>query len=191
MAVSLVKGGNVNLSKEDPTLVNVVVGLGWKPRATDGESFDLDASAYLLSGDKVRSDADFVFYNNKVSAEDSVISDGDNRTGQGDGDDEVIHVTLSKVPTDVSRIVFAASIHEGAERKQNFGQVGDAYIRIINKDTGVEITRYDLDEDASMDTSVVFGELYRYEDGWKFKALGNGSKQSLLELSANYGVNVG
>lgn len=173
MAINLSKGGNVNLSKEVPTLKHVVVGLGWKPRATDGAEFDLDASVLLLNEHgKLNQESDLVFFNNKTSSCKSTYTEGDDRTGDGDGDDELIHVDLSKVPVNVTRLVFAVTIYEAAERKQNFGQVGDAYIKVSDEDTKVVISQYDLDEDASMNTALIFGELYRHGEDWKFKAIG-------------------
>lgn len=191
MAVSLSKGGNVNLSKEVPGLKKVIIGLGWDARATDGAAFDLDASAFLLKADgKVRSDNDFCFYNNKVTADGGLQHAGDNRTGAGDGDDEVLKVDLGKLPLDIERIVFAVTIHEADLRKQNFGQVSHAYIRILNEDGGAEVARYDLSEDASIETAMIFGELYRHSGDWKFKAVGQGFAGGLGPLAASFGVNV-
>ncbi len=191
MAISLAKGGNVNLSKEAPGLNKIIVGLGWDSRATDGAAFDLDASAFLVKADgKVRSDNDFCFYNNKIVGEGSVQHMGDNTTGAGDGDDEVVKVELSKVAADLDKVVFAVTIHEADVRKQNFGQVNHAYIRVINEVTGQEITRYDLSEDASIETAMIFGEIYRVGADWKFKAVGQGFAGGLGALAASYGVNV-
>jgi tellurium resistance protein TerD len=191
MAVSLTKGGNVNLSKEAPGLNKISVGLGWDARATDGAAFDLDASAFLVKMDgKVRSDSDFCFYNNKVVGNGAVQHMGDNTTGAGDGDDESVKVELSKVPADLDKIVFAVTIHEADVRKQNFGQVNHAYIRIINEDGGAEIARYDLSEDASIETAMIFGEIYRVGADWKFKAVGQGFAGGLGPLAASFGVNV-
>ncbi|MCK9620041.1 MAG: TerD family protein [Methylobacter sp.] len=191
MAVSLTKGGNVNLSKEAPGLNKIAVGLGWDARATDGAAFDLDASAFLVKMDgKVRSDSDFCFYNNKVVGNGAVQHMGDNTTGAGDGDDESVKVELSKVPADLDKIVFAVTIHEADVRKQNFGQVNHAYIRIINEDGGAEIARYDLSEDASIETAMIFGEIYRVGADWKFKAVGQGFAGGLGPLAASFGVNV-
>ena len=191
MAVSLSKGGNVNLSKEAPGLNKIVVGLGWAERSTDGEAFDLDANAFLLNADgKVRNDGDFCFYNNKVVANGAVEHAGDNKTGAGDGDDETLKVELSKVPADVDRIVFSVTIHEGETRRQNFGQVRNAYIRIINAEGNAEIARYDLSEDASTETAMIFGELYRNGGDWKFRAVGQGFAGGLAPLAKSFGVNV-
>ncbi len=191
MAVSLTKGGNVNLSKEAPGLKKIIVGLGWDPRATDGANFDLDASAFLTKVDgKVRSDEDFCFYNNKVVANGSVQHAGDNTTGAGSGDDETLKVDLVNVPTDVEKVVFAVTIHEAEARRQNFGQVSGAYIRVMNEEGGAEIARYDLSEDASIETAMIFGEIYRNAGDWKFKAVGQGFAGGLGPLAASFGVNV-
>jgi tellurium resistance protein TerD len=191
MAVSLTKGGNVNLSKEAPGLNKIAVGLGWDARATDGAAFDLDASAFLVKMDgKVRSDSDFCFYNNKVVGDGAVQHMGDNTTGLGEGDDESVKVELAKVPGDLDKIVFAVTIHEAEARKQNFGQVNHAYIRVINEDGGAEIARYDLSEDASIETAMIFGEIYRVGTDWKFKAVGQGFAGGLGPLAASFGVNV-
>lgn len=191
MPVSLTKGANVNLSKEAPGLNKILVGLGWDSRATDGAAFDLDASAFLLKADgKVRSDNDFCFYNNKKVAEGAIEHLGDNLTGAGDGDDEVINVELSKVPADVERVVFSVTIHEAEARKQNFGQVSHAFIRIVNQDGGTEIARYDLSEDASVETAMIFGEIYRNGADWKFKAVGQGFAGGLGPLASSFGVHV-
>ena len=190
MPVVLTKGGNVNLSKEAPGLKNIAVGLGWDLRATDGAAFDLDASVFMLKNDgKVRSDGDFIFYNNNKSACGSVVHTGDNRTGAGDGDDESIKIDLSKVPADVEKIAFAVTIHDGQARGQSFGQVNKAYIRVLNEAGGAEIARYDLSEDASTVTAMIFGELYRAGGDWKFKAIGQGFNQGLGPLANNFGVN--
>lgn len=191
MAISLTKGGNVNLSKEAPTLTNMTVGLGWNPRATDGQAFDLDAIAFLLNeAGKVRADNDFIFFNNLTSAEGSVEHTGDNRTGEGAGDDEVIKVDLTKIPADVNKVVFCAVIYEGQARSQNFGQVSDAYIRIVNAQGGSEVARYDLSEDSSTETAMIFGELYKHNGEWKFRAVGQGFAGGLGPLAASYGVAV-
>lgn len=191
MAISLTKGGNVNLSKEAPNLTNIAVGLGWNPRATDGQAFDLDAVAFLVNeSGKVRADADFIFFNNLKSSDGSVEHTGDNRTGEGDGDDEVIKVDLSKVPADVSKVVFCAVIYDGQARNQNFGQVADAYIRIVNTQGDAEVARYDLSEDSSTETAMIFGELYKNNGEWKFRAVGQGFAGGLGPLAASYGVAV-
>lgn len=191
MPVVLTKGGNVNLSKEAPGLKNISVGLGWDTRATDGAAFDLDASAFMLKADgKVRSDSDFIFFNNSKSADGSVQHTGDNRTGAGDGDDEVIKIDLSRVPADVEKVAFTVTIYDGQARNQSFGQVNRAYIRVVNDAGGVEVARYDLSEDASTVTAMIFGELYRAGGDWKFKAIGQGFNQGLGPLAANFGVQV-
>jgi tellurium resistance protein TerD len=191
MAISLQKGGNVNLSKEDPTLKRVIIGLGWDPRSTDGATFDLDGSAFLLRGDgKVRADQDFIFYNNLKSSDGSVQHTGDNRTGQGEGDDERIAVDLGRVPQEVERIVFSVTIHEADARRQNFGMVARAFIRCVNAEGEREIARYDLSEDSSTETAMIFGELYRYGGEWKFRAVGQGYNGGLGPLAKSFGVNV-
>lgn len=191
MAISLSKGGNVNLSKEAPGLNKIIVGLGWDARATDGAAFDLDASAFLVKMDgKVRSDSDFCFYNNKVVAGGAVQHAGDNTTGAGEGDDETVKVELSKIPSDLDKVVFAVTIHDAETRKQNFGQVSRAYIRVVNEEGGQEIARYDLSEDASIETAMIFGEIYRIGDDWKFKAVGQGFAGGLGPLAQSFGVNV-
>ncbi|WP_131667468.1 TerD family protein [Psychrobacter pygoscelis] len=191
MAISLTKGGNVNLSKEAPGLTNMTVGLGWDPRATDGQDFDLDAIAFLLNdAGKVRNDQDFIFFNNLKSSDGSVEHTGDNRTGEGEGDDEQIKVNLTNVPSEISKIAICAIIYEGQARNQNFGQVGDAFIRVINDNGNSEVARYDLSEDSSTETAMIFGELYRHNGDWKFRAVGQGFNGGLGPLAASYGVNV-
>jgi tellurium resistance protein TerD len=191
MGVSLSKGGNVSLSKEAPGLKAITVGLGWDARSTDGADFDLDASAFLQSAEsKVRSDADFVFYNNKDGAGGTVHHMGDNLTGTGEGDDEQLQIDLEKMPADVNKIAFAATIHEADSRKQNFGMVSNAFIRIVNQADSKELARYDLSEDASVETAMIFGELYRHGDEWKFKAIGQGFAGGLGPLAKNFGVSI-
>ena len=191
MGISLSKGGNVSLSKTDPSLKNVLVGLGWDARPTDGADFDLDASAFMVKEDgKVRSDSDFIFYNQTKSTCGSVEHTGDNRTGAGDGDDEAVVVLLDKVPADVQRVVFCVTIHDADMRKQNFGQVNHAYVRVVNKDCNNEVARYDLSEDASIETAMIFGEIYRHSGEWKFKAVGQGYAGGLAALARQYGINV-
>ncbi|MGN6652998.1 TerD family protein [Trinickia sp.] len=189
MALTLQKGGNVSLAKADPSLTKIVVGLGWDPRATDGTAFDLDASAFLLTADgKVRSEADFIFYNQLISRDGSIEHTGDNRTGAGDGDDEAIKVDLSQVPADIDKVAFAVTIHDAEARKQNFGQVGNAFIRVVNPISGAEVVRYDLAEDASTETAMVFAELYRSNGEWKFRAVGQGFAGGLRALANGYGL---
>ncbi|MBZ9749762.1 chemical-damaging agent resistance protein C [Deinococcus sp. HMF7620] len=191
MALSLSKGGNISLSKEAPNLTRILVGLGWDPRVSDGQQFDLDASAFLLNASgRVRGDHDFIFYNQLRSQDGSVEHTGDNRTGQGEGDDETIKVDLSRVPQDISKIVVGVTIDEADARRQNFGQVGGAFIRIVDEATGREITRYDLGEDFSTETAVVFGEVYRHNNEWKFRAVGQGFAGGLGPMARGYGVNV-
>ncbi|MFJ7064033.1 TerD family protein [Streptomyces sp. NPDC101115] len=191
MGVSLSKGGNVSLSKEAPGLSAVVVGLGWDIRTTTGADYDLDASALLLNDTgKVVSDRHFVFYNNLTSPDGSVEHTGDNLTGEGDGDDESIKVDLAAVPADISKIVFPVSIHDADNRGQSFGQVRNAFIRVVNQANGVELARYDLSEDAATETAMVFGELYRHGTEWKFRAVGQGYASGLAGIAADFGVDV-
>ncbi|HRF10582.1 TerD family protein [Candidatus Accumulibacter contiguus] len=189
MAISLQKGGNVNLSKEAPSLKRMIIGLGWNARATDGAAFDLDSSAFILKSDgKVRNDADFIFYNNLKSSCGSVVHNGDNLTGIGEGDDETLTIELGKVPAEVDKVTIAVTIHEAEARGQNFGMVSKAYIRCIDADTSKEIARYDLSEDSSIETAMVFGEIYRLGADWKFKAVGQGFKGGLAPLARSFGV---
>ena len=191
MALSLQKGGNLSLSKTDPGMTKALIGLGWDPRATDGAEFDLDASAFLIaSNGKVRSEADFIFYNQLKSPDGSVEHTGDNRTGEGDGDDEIIKVDLSRVPADIDKIAFSVTIHEGQTRNQNFGQVANAYIRIVNEVSGSEVVRYDLAEDASVETAMIFGELYRNNGEWKFRAVGQGYSGGLKAMANQFGISI-
>ena len=191
MAISLQKGGNVNLSKEAPTMTKMVVGLGWDTRATDGAAFDLDAVGFVLNNaGKVRADGDFIFFNNKQNAEGSVVHGGDNRTGAGDGDDETISIDLSKMPADVEKVAVCVVIYDAEGRKQNFGQVSRAYVRILNDANQQEVARYDLSEDGSTEAAMIFGEVYRNGGDWKFKAVGQGFKGGLGPLAGSYGVNV-
>jgi len=193
MAVTLQKGGNVSLAKaagSSTPLTRLSIGLGWDLRTTSGQDFDLDASALLVGASgTVISDQHFVFYNNLASPDGSVHHTGDNLTGEGDGDDEVIEVDLTLVPTDVQRVVFPVSIHDADGRGQNFGQVVNAFIRVVNATDGVEVARYDLTEDASTETAMVFGELYKREGDWKFRAVGQGYASGLLGIVHDYGVN--
>ena len=190
MAISLQKGGNVNLSKEAPNLTKVIVGLGWDPRATDGAAFDLDASAFLQKNDgKVRGDSDFVFYNNLKSPDGSVVHMGDNTTGVGEGDDEKLTVDLSRVPPEVDKISFCVTIHDAEARRQSFGQISKAFIRCVNANGEKELARYDLSEDSSTETAMIFGELYRAGADWKFRAVGQGFKGGLGPLARSFGVN--
>ncbi|NEV64755.1 TerD family protein [Thiorhodococcus minor] len=192
MAINLGKGGNVNLSKEAPNLENVLVGLGWDARATDGQDFDLDASLFMVKEDgKVPGDTHFIFYNQKTSPDGAVEHTGDNLTGEGEGDDEAIHVTLSKVPPEIQRLVIVVTIHDAEARKQSFGQVSNAFVRIVNRDNNQEVVRFDLSEDYSTETAMIFGEIYRHSGDWKFKAVGQGYAGGLRALALQHGVNVG
>ena len=190
--INLSKGGNISLSKSAPGLTSVLLGLGWDPRSTDGTEFDLDASAFMLSvANKVRSSADFIFYNQPASACGSVKHGGDNKSGQGDGDDEAIIVDLAKIPADVAKIVITVTINDADARRQNFGQVGGAFIRVVNNANNQEITKYDLSEDYSTETAMIFGELYRNGAEWKFRAVGQGYAGGLAAMCAQFGVNLG
>ena len=192
MSVSLQKGGNVSLDKVAPGMTDVLIGLGWDVRATDGAAFDLDASLFMLGDQgKVRSDADFIFYNNLKSACGSVEHQGDNLTGEGEGDDEQVKVLLNQVPADVQKFVLGVTIHDAEARKQNFGQVSNAFIRLVNEQTNEEVARYDLSEDYSTETALLFGELYRHNGEWKFRAVGQGFAGGLRPMAQQYGVNVG
>ncbi|GAB3974933.1 TerD family protein [Streptomyces sparsus] len=191
MGVSLSKGGNVSLTKEAPNLTAVMVGLGWDARTTTGSEFDLDASALLTNAEgRVNGDQNFVFFNNLKSPDGSVEHTGDNTTGEGDGDDEVLKVNLAGVPADVAKIVFPVSIYEAEARQQSFGQVRNAYIRVVNQADNNELARYDLTEDASTETAMVFGELYRHGAEWKFRAIGQGYASGLRGIAQDFGVNV-
>ena len=191
MSISLSKGANISLSKEAPGLSKIQVGLGWDTRATDGAAFDLDGAVFLLnSSGKVRSDSDFIFYNNLKSSDGSVVHSGDNRTGEGEGDDETVSIDLTKVPADVDKVVLGVTIHDAESRRQNFGMVGKAFIRCINAGNNQEIARYDLSEDSSTEGAMIFGEVYRNGADWKFRAIGQGFAGGLGPLARNYGVNV-
>ncbi|WP_066299707.1 TerD family protein [Bacillus sp. FJAT-29937] len=193
MAVSLSKGQKVDLTKTNPGLSKVVVGLGWDVNKYDGgNDFDLDSSVFLLGDNgKVASDSDFIFYNNTNGGNGSVVHTGDNRTGAGDGDDEQVKVNLANVPANVQRITFTITIHDGEARNQNFGQVSNAYARIISEDSGEELIRYDLGEDFSIETAIVVGELYRHNGEWKFNAIGSGYQGGLAALAKDFGLQVG
>ncbi|KAA0943155.1 MULTISPECIES: TerD family protein [unclassified Pseudomonas] len=192
MAVSLSKGGNVSLSKEAPGLTEVVVGLGWDPRVTDGTEFDLDASVFVVGENgKVLDDNSFIFYNNKKTADGSVEHMGDNRSGAGEGDDEQVTVKLTSLAPLVKKLVFAVTIHDAETRKQTFGQVANSFIRVVNKADGKELARFDLSEDASTETAMIFGELYRSGEEFKFKAIGQGFAGGLKPLAEAHGVSIG
>jgi tellurium resistance protein TerD len=191
MGVSLTKGGNVSLTKEAPGLSNVVVGLGWDVRTTTGTEFDLDASAIAVGADgKVLSDKHFVFFNNLTTPDGTIEHTGDNLTGEGEGDDEQIKVNLSALTAEVDKVVFPVSIYDADTRQQNFGQVRNAFIRVVNAADQKEITRYDLTEDASTETAMVFGELYRNGAEWKFRAVGQGYASGLSGIARDFGVSV-
>jgi tellurium resistance protein TerD len=192
MAISLQKGQKVDLTKGQNNLEKIIIGLGWDTNKYDGAAdFDLDAAAFLLSTKgKVSSDYDFVFYNNLSHSSESVVHQGDNLTGEGDGDDEQILVELSRVPENVDKIAFTVTIHEAEARRQNFGQVSNAYIRIFNVENDEELIRYDLGEEFSVETAMVVGEIYRFGTEWKFNAIGSGFKGGLRALCLNFGVNV-
>jgi tellurium resistance protein TerD len=190
MAVSLSKGQKVDLTKGNPNLSKLTVGLGWDTNKYDGGAdFDLDASAFLLGANgKIRNDSDFVFYNQPKHPSGSVYSTGDNRTGEGEGDDEQIKVDLKNIPADVAKVAFTVTIHEAQARKQNFGQVSNAFIRIVDDVSNAELMRYDLGEDFSVETAVVIAEIYRNGTEWKFNAIGSGFKGGLGALCNNFGI---
>jgi tellurium resistance protein TerD len=192
MSVSLSKGGNVSLTKQAPGLTAALVGLGWDARTTSGADFDLDASALLVdTSGRVLSDQHFVFFNNLTSPDGSVEHTGDNLTGEGEGDDEAIKVDLARVPAEVDKIVFTVSIYDADNRRQSFGQVRNAFIRVVNQADNAEITRYDLSEDASTETAMIFGEVYRNGAEWKFRAVGQGYESGLAGIARDFGVNIG
>lgn len=192
MAISLSKGQNVSLSKTDPSLKNVLVGLGWDARSTDGQDFDLDASIFMVTETgKVPSDNHFIFYNQLRSPCGGVEHTGNNLTGDGDGDDESIIVRLDQVQTNIKSLFITVTIHDYEARRQNFGQVSNAFVRLVNHDTGEEVVRFDLSEDYSTETAMVFGEIYRHNGEWKFRAIGQGYAGGLYALCQQYGVNVG
>lgn len=193
MAISLQKGQKVDLTKTNPGLTKLLVGLGWDTNKYDGgQDFDLDVAAFMATGEnKVESDQNFVFYGNKQDPANSVVHLGDNLTGVGDGDDEQMTVDLANVPATVEKISFTVTIYDGETRKQNFGQVSNAFIRIVNEATNEELIRYDLGEDFSIETAVVIAELYRNGAEWKFNAIGSGFSGGLSALCSNFGVNIG
>lgn len=190
MSISLSKGGNISLSKVEPGLKRIIIGLGWDARSTDGQDFDLDSSAIVLgaNGKVIRGEDDFCFYNQLSVHNGAIRHSGDNLTGGGDGDDEKIGVDLEKVPADRERIVFPVTIDRYEERRQNFGQVSNAFIRIVNADTKREIARFDLSEDASTETAMIFAELYRNNGEWKFRAIGQGYAGGLKAISRSFGL---
>lgn len=191
MAVTLSKGQNVSLSKTDPLLKHILIGLGWDARSSDGQDFDLDASVFMTADNgKVPSDDYFVFYNQLKSPCGSVQHTGDNLTGDGDGDDESVIVELEKVPANIKSLFVTVTIHDAETRRQNFGQVSNAFVRLVNHETGQEVLRFDLSEDYSTETAMVFGEVYRHNGDWKFRAIGQGYTGGLLALCNQYGVAV-
>lgn len=192
MPISLQKGQKVDLTKGNPGLKHLMIGLGWDVNQFDGGAdFDLDASAFLLGDNgKVPSQDEFIFYGNLKHKSGSVTHMGDNLTGEGDGDDEQVQIDLSKVPESVTRIAFAVTIYDAEVRKQNFGQVSNSFIRIVDEDTNQELIRYDLGEDFSIETAVVVGELYKNNGEWKFNAIGSGFQGGLAALCGNYGIDV-
>jgi tellurium resistance protein TerD len=191
VSVSLTKGGNISLTKQAPGLSAVVVGLGWDARTTDGQAFDLDASAIVCNPDgRALTDKHFVFFNNLTSPEGAVQHSGDNLTGEGGGDDEQVRVNLGGLPAEADKIVFAASIYEADAAGQTFGQVRNAFIRVVNQADDAELARYDLSEDASTETAMVFGELYRNGAEWKFRAVGQGYSAGLAGIARDFGLNV-
>ena len=189
MPISLSKGQKVDLTKGNPSLKNILVGLGWDANAFDGADFDLDGAAFMVGENgKCPTENEFIFYNNLTHTSGSVQHMGDNLTGEGEGDDEQIKVDLSQVPANVAKVAFTVTIHEAEARRQNFGQVSNAYIRIVDEATNQELIRYDLGEDFSIETAVVVGELYRHNGEWKFNAIGSGFQGGLAALCANYGI---
>jgi tellurium resistance protein TerD len=189
VSISLTKGGNVSLTKEAPGLTAVVVGLGWDARTTDGTEFDLDATAIICNAaGQVYSPQHFIFFNNLATPDGAVQHMGDNLTGAGDGDDEQIKVNLAALPADVDKIVVPVSIYDADTRGQNFGQVRNAFIRVFDQNGGAEIARYDLSEDASTETAMVFGEVYRAGTDWKFRAVGQGYSSGLAGIARDFGV---
>jgi tellurium resistance protein TerD len=191
VTVNLSKGGNVSLTKSAPGLTAVVVGLGWDARTTDGRAFDLDASAIVCNADgRVLSDQHFVFFNNLTSPDGAVQHSGDNLTGEGGGDDEQVRVDLAALPAEAARVVFPVSIYEADTAGQSFGQVRNAFIRVVNQADNAELARYDLSEDASTETAMIFGELYRNGAEWKFRAVGQGYSAGLAGIARDFGVSV-
>ncbi|ODG96439.1 chemical-damaging agent resistance protein C [Nostoc sp. KVJ20] len=190
MAVSLTKGQRVSLDKVAPGLTDVFIGLGWDVKATDtGYDFDLDSSVFMLGiNEKLISDNHFIFYNNLTSPDPdkSLQHMGDNLTGVGEGDDEVIKVNLEQVPADVQKIVITVTIHEAQQRNQNFGQVKNAFVRIVNAQTKQEAVRYDLVEDYSVETALIMAELYRKDGEWRLNAVGSGYQGGLKSLLDRY-----
>ncbi|RLQ95521.1 TerD family protein [Falsibacillus albus] len=192
MAINLSKGQKVDLTKTNPGLSKIVVGLGWDTNKYDGgNDFDLDSSVFLLNGQgKCSAETDFIFYNNTTGANGAVVHGGDNRTGEGEGDDERVRVDLNNVPASIEKIAFTITIHEAEQRGQNFGQVSNSFVRIVNEQSNEELIRYDLGEDFSIETAVVVGELYRHNGEWKFNAIGSGYQGGLASLVKDFGLDV-
>lgn len=192
MAINLTKGQKIDLTKSNPGLKEVIIGLGWDTNKYDGGAdFDLDASVFMVGNNgRVNSDSDFIFYNNLEHSSKSVIHTGDNRTGEGDGDDEAIIIDFSKVPSNIDKIAITVTIHDAIARGQSFGQVTNAFVRVVNKDNDNEVLRYDLTEDFSVETALIFCELYRHNTEWKFSAIGSGFEGGLESLCKNYGLQV-
>ncbi|MDJ0312129.1 TerD family protein [Arthrobacter sp. H35-D1] len=191
-SLTLSKGSNLSLTKADPGLQMAMIGLGWDPRTTSGDEFDLDASAILVtSSGKVRNNDDFIFYNQLESKDGSVVHQGDNRTGEGEGDDEQILVNLAAIAADIDRVVIVVSIDQAEARHQNFGQVRDAFCRVVNQQNDQEIVRYDLSEDAASETTMVFAEIYRNGAEWKFRAVGQGYASGLHGIATDFGIVLG
>lgn len=190
MPINLTKGQKVDLTKGNPSLKNIMVGLGWDVNAFDsGADFDLDATVFMVgANEKCPTEKEFIFYGNLTHDSEAVQHMGDNLTGEGDGDDEQIKVDLTKIPSNIDKIAFTVTIYDSDVRKQNFGQVSNAYIRIVDETTGTEIIRYDLGEDFSIETAVVVGELYRHNGDWKFNAIGSGFQGGLAALCGHYGI---
>jgi tellurium resistance protein TerD len=190
MTIQLAKGQKIDLTKTNPGLTKVIIGLGWDTNRYDGGfDFDLDASAFLVNEKgKCEQATDFIFYNNMKHKSGSVEHTGDNRTGDGDGDDEQIIVDFSKVPSHVSKIAITVTIHEAADRRQNFGQVSNAFVHVMDQQSNKELVRFDLGEDFSVETAVVICELYRHGGEWKFNAIGSGFAGGLVDLCRNYGL---
>ncbi|SFG14197.1 tellurium resistance protein TerD [Desulfotomaculum arcticum] len=191
--ISLSKGQKIDLTKTNPGLTRIMVGLGWDLNKYDGgNEFDLDAVAFLVNKDgKATGDGAFIFYNNKQDPSGSIVLSGDNRTGEGAGDDETIKINLAGVPADVEKIAICINIHEADTRNQNFGQVANSFVRVVNDDNGEELLRYDLSEDYSIETGLVAAEIYRHNGEWKFSAVGSGFQGGLGALAASYGLSAG
>jgi len=191
--ISLAKGQKIDLTKTNPGLTKIMVGLGWDTNKYDGgNEFDLDAVAFLVNKDgKATGDNSFIFYNNKQDSSGSIVLSGDNRTGEGEGDDETIKINLAAVPAEVEKIAICINIHEAESRNQNFGQVSNSFVRVVNDDNGEELLRYDLSEDYSIETGLVAAEIYRHNGEWKFSAVGSGFQGGLAALAASYGLNAG